>query len=87
MQKTILAAFGFVIFLAAMAGSAQAYDSLCDKIGDATRRDLCRCRSDAGAKVSYRPDASGTIKVRETGVPKRNLGQVQNCMIQKDHKV
>ena len=82
----ILSALCFGL-LCAFAVPAVAYDPLCDKIGDTTRRDLCRCRSDAGAKVSYRPGTSGEIKVRESGVPSRKLGQVNECMLGKGHKV
>lgn len=87
MKTTVLKILGFSAFLVTLNYPAQAYNALCDKIGDTVRRDLCRCRSDAGAKVSYRPDTSGQIKVREGDVPNRKLGQVNECMQTKGHKV
>jgi hypothetical protein len=87
MKRLVVPAAFVAALLSASAIPAAAYDPLCDKIGDATRRDLCRCRSDAGAKVSYRPDDSGKMKVRESGVSSRKLGQVNECMQAKGHRV
>ena len=80
-MKTGLKILGFSVLLFSFEPSAQAYDAQCDKIAHGQRRALCQCRSDAGATVSVRPDDSGKLKIRETGVRSKNLPQVKACMV------
>lgn len=83
-MRNSVALVGLVLGMMSVA-PAFAYDPQCDKIRNAQRRDLCQCRTDAGASVRVSPNQRGEVTVRETGVPSRRLGEVQACMARKGH--
>ena len=69
--------------LLGLAGTATAYDPLCDKIKKPERRAFCQCRSDAGAPVARRPNAEGRMIVDAGKVRGPKVAQVHECMAKK----